>query len=43
MTCEPIDINYLLLDLVILNLNAMKSHTEFREDLWFCTAPYVTL
>ena len=45
MTCEPIDIIYLLLELVILNLNAMKGHTEFwgRPLVLYCTVCNIPL
>ena len=39
MTFEPIDIIYLLLELLILNLNVMKGHTEFwgKPLVLYCT------
>ena len=41
MICEPIDIIYLLLELVILNLNATEGQMEFLGNLWCCTVPYI--
>ena len=39
----PVDLALftLLSELVILNLNVKKGHTEFRGHLWCCTASYM--
>ena len=39
MTCEPIAVIYLLLELVIMNLNVLKGPTEFwgKPVVLYCT------